>query len=78
MSKRRSQAMLRWVMLWVVGIMPLLVAGECTDERGDQIRADIAAPVSTVWSALGDVAGAYFAALIRPLPEAAEPEPSLK
>lgn len=69
---------MRWVAVLVAGMMPLLIAGECTDERSQQIRTDIATPISNMIGSLGDVAGAYVAAVIKPLPDASNKEPSLK
>ncbi len=69
----------KWAILVMLCWIPLFMCAACSDDPvGDQVRTDIAPAVSSLLGAFGDLAGAWSAAVIRPVAEEPPAESSLQ
>lgn len=51
----------------LVSLMPALGGAECLNDRQrDQMRTDVAPAVASVFGAVGDLAGAFVSAWVKP------------
>ena len=69
-----------WSLLAIASLLPMLTGTNCSlnDAQRDQVRTDMAPAVATVFGSLGDMVGAGVGAWIKPVPDEATTETSLK
>ena len=68
--KRHRTWVVRWTMLSLFAVGPMLAGVTCeSGDTMDQVRTGVAPAVSSLFGAMGDLVGEFFASLIEPLPD---------